>query len=264
MNPAADDALLWQHLRDLPYFRALVRAVESRFYQTLVLPEPTLDIGCGDGHFASVSFSRPLDAGLDPSFSGLPEARDRGGYRLVVQGNGLRIPFRSECFSSGISNSVLEHIPRVEEVLAEIGRVLRPGAPFVFCVPNPRYLSFLSGGRILQAFGLRKAAAAYRDWFRKMSRVHHLDEREEWQARLNRAGLTLQSSWEYFSESSMQTLEWGHPLGLPCLVARKLSGRWILWPSKTNLAITWRLVAPHYREALPAQGAFTFYVARRG
>lgn len=257
------DETLWNHLQDLPYFRALVRAVEDRFYQGLELPAPTLDIGCGDGHFASVAFPRRIDVGLDPSFFDLPEARRRGGYLLVVQGDGRKIPFPSGWFSSAISNSVLEHIPGVDEVILEVGRVLRAGAPFVFCVPNPRYLSYLSGAQILAALGLPGAARSYRNWFRRMSRVHHLDEADLWRARLERAGMALQKSWDYFSESSMRTLEWGHPLGLPCLLARGLTGRWILWRSKVNLALTWRLVSPHYREPLPAQGAFTFYIARR-
>ncbi|MGA2111235.1 MAG: class I SAM-dependent methyltransferase [Anaerolineales bacterium] len=263
MTPSGNDRVLWNHLLDLPYFRALLRAVEDGFYQGLTLPEPTLDIGCGDGHFASVAFSRRIDVGLDPSFLVLPEAKRRGGYRLVVQGDGMRIPFPTAWFASAMSNSVLEHIPRVDEVVVEIGRVLKPGAPFVFCVPNPRYLSYLSVARILAAVGLQRAAGYYRDWFRRMSRTYNLDEAEGWRARLDRAGLVLESSWDYFSESSLRTLEWGHYLGLPCLVARKLTGRWILWKSKINLALTWRLVSPHFHEATPAQGAYTFYVARR-
>ena len=55
---------LWLHLKELPYFRSLVRAVEARFYQDFELPAPTLDVGCGDGHFATVAFERPLEVGL--------------------------------------------------------------------------------------------------------------------------------------------------------------------------------------------------------
>jgi hypothetical protein len=40
-----ENQFLFPHLRDLPYFRALVRAVEAEFYQTLDLPAPTLDVG---------------------------------------------------------------------------------------------------------------------------------------------------------------------------------------------------------------------------
>ena len=57
---------LWLHVRDLPYFRGLLRAVEARFYMDVDLPEPCLDLGCGDGHFAKIAFDRPLEVGLDP------------------------------------------------------------------------------------------------------------------------------------------------------------------------------------------------------
>ena len=36
---------LWLNLRDLPYFRAMLRAVEAQFYQDLELLAPTLDLG---------------------------------------------------------------------------------------------------------------------------------------------------------------------------------------------------------------------------
>ena len=51
---------LWLHLRDLPYFRALLRAIEASYYEGLDLPSPTLDVGCGDGHFATIAFDRPI------------------------------------------------------------------------------------------------------------------------------------------------------------------------------------------------------------
>ena len=75
---------LFLHLRDLPYFRALLRAVEAQFYQSIDLPAPVLDLGSGDGHFASLTFDRRLDAGLDPWMDSLRESRGRGVYRLPV------------------------------------------------------------------------------------------------------------------------------------------------------------------------------------
>ena len=35
---------LYLHLRDLPYFRGMLRAVEAQFYQEFELPAPTLDV----------------------------------------------------------------------------------------------------------------------------------------------------------------------------------------------------------------------------
>ncbi len=244
-----------RHLRDLPYFRALIRAVEAAFYQDLDLPAPTLDVGCGDGHFASLTFSRPIDVGLDPWHGPIHEARTRACYRFLVEADGGRMPFPDAHFASAFSNSVLEHIPHVEAVLVETVRVLKAGAPFVFCVPNERYLRALS---LSHLFGKR-----YAEWFRRMSRVHHADGPEVWSERLERAGFEVVRWWHYFSPAAMRVLEWGHYFGLPSLVARLLTGRWILAPTRWNLALTRRFVQ-RYASTQPVEdGTFTFYLARK-
>jgi SAM-dependent methyltransferase len=247
---------LYLHLRDLPYFRALVRGVEAVFYQDLDLPAPTLDVGCGDGHFAALTFARPIEVGLDPWSAPMREAGRRGAYRLLVQADGGRAPFPEGTFASAFSNSVLEHIPHVDAVLAETGRVLRPGARFYFCVPNERYLSELSLARVL--------GGGYAEWFRRISRVEHADGPEVWKGRLERAGFRLERYWHYFSPSAMRVLEWGHYFGLPSLVARKMTGRWIIAPFRWNLWLTERCVR-RYASAEPVEnGTFTFYIARKG
>ena len=116
---------LWQHLKGVPAFRALLRALESRFYQDLELPRPILDLGCGDGHFARTTFRAPLEAGVDPWWGPLREAHQRASYGLSVQACGERLPFPDGHFGTVISNSVLEHIPEVQAVLGEAARVLR-------------------------------------------------------------------------------------------------------------------------------------------
>lgn len=258
---SAVDDLLWRHLRDLPAFRALLRAVEARFYADLPLPRPVLDLGCGDGHFASVAFDEPLDAGFDPWWGPLTEARGRGAYRLLAQSDGVRMPYPDNYFATVVSNSVLEHIPQVQPVLAEVGRVLQPGGWFYFCVPGPNFLPFLSVGRALDRVGLRPLGDLYRRFFNRVARHYHCDGVEVWQRRLEAAGLRLVRWWPYFSRQALTALEWGHYLGLPSLVCKKLTGRWILSPTRANLWLTERLVRPLYEEPLPQEGACLFLVA---
>jgi len=50
---------------------------------------------------------------------------------------------------------------------------------------------------------------------------------------------------------------------VPSLLARKLTGRWILWPSRFNLGLTERFVRRYYREPLAGDGTYTLYVATR-
>lgn len=264
ITPRPEKDFLWLHLRDLPYFRSLLRAVEARFYLDIDLPGPVLDVGCGDGHFASLAFDHPLDAGIDPWTGPVREAAGRGAYRLVIQGDAAYIPFPGGHFASAVSNSVLEHIPHLQEVLVETARVLQPGAPFVFCVPNHNFLPSLSVARFLDRIGLRSLARAYRDFFNRISRHHHCDPPEVWQERLDRAGFELVRYWHYFSPEALRVLEWGHYFGLPSLVARKLTGRWVIAPTRWNLALTYRYLKPYYEQPpVREDGVYSFYIARK-
>src|SRR5258707_13548241 len=105
----APDDLLWRNLKELPAFRGLLRAVEARFYQDLPLPEPVLDVGSGDAHFASVAFDHPLTGGVDPWTPPLREAARlrRGAYRLMRQARGRAPPFPSNFFANAMPKPVL-------------------------------------------------------------------------------------------------------------------------------------------------------------
>jgi SAM-dependent methyltransferase len=260
-NPTPD--FLWRHLRDLPYFRSMVRAVEAEFYQNYDLASPVLDVGAGDGHFASVAFAHPLDVGIDPWDGPIREAKTHGGYKSLVRGDGGKMPFPDNYFGSAVSNSVLEHIPHVDQVLAETCRVLKTGALFLFCVPNPRYYSELSIAGTLNRVGLKGMGKAYTDWFGKISRVAHCDDPDVWGKRLKSAGFELERWWHYFSPEAMRAMEWGHYFGLPALIAKKLTGRWILSRSRWSLALTERYARRYARAEEDPKGVFTFYVARK-
>lgn len=250
-------------IQDLPYFRALLRAVESSYYQGLDLPAPTLDVGCGDGHFTQLTFERRLEVGLDPWEGPIREAGQRGVYHLLTRADGASMPYPNASFGSALSNSVLEHIPQVQAVLAETARVLKPGAPFVFCVPNHRFNATLSVARALDKIGLRGLAAAYRRFFTIISRHVHMDDPETWQKRLTAAGFRLEKHWHYFSPQAQAVLEWGHYFGLPSLIVRKLFGRWILARQDWNLNWLAALLRPYADNSPHSEGVYTFYLARR-
>jgi SAM-dependent methyltransferase len=252
-----------RQLRELPAFRALLRAVEARFYTDLPMPRPVLDLGCGDAHFASVAFPRGLEVGMDPWWGPLREAHEVGMHGLLACADGARMPYPDAHFATVVSNSVLEHIPDVEPVVHEVARVLRPGGWFHFCVPGPNFRRFLSVARALDKVGLRSLAEAYRRLFDRISRHYYYDDPQAWAARLARAGLRLERWWSYFSPAALAALEWGHPLGLPTLLAKKLVGRWLLAPTPWNLALTERLLRRYYEEPLPDEGAYLFFVARK-
>ncbi len=132
------DKILWRHLSGLPYFRAFLRAVEDRFYQEVELPAPQLDLGSGDGHFASVAFARKPEFGLDPWVAPMLEAKTRDAYQMLVLGEGARDPGRGREFQLGHERFGTRTYPRHRPgdrgscPGAQTGRkirVLRPQSP---------------------------------------------------------------------------------------------------------------------------------------
>ncbi len=258
------DDLLWQHLKDLPYFRALLRAVEARFYTDLTLCEPVLDLGCGDGHFASLALAgRPPLVGVDPWWSPLTKAVHRGVYRHAVQCLGAQLPFANGHFNTVISNSVLEHIPDLDAVLIETARVLRPGGALIFCSPSENFLPFLSVSSALRGVRLQRAGKAYEGFFNRISRHHHCDDPAAWTARLERCGFKAERWWYYFSRPALRALEWGHYFGLPSALIHAVTRRWLLAPTRWNLFLTEKYVRRYYEEPLPERGAYVFFVANK-
>lgn len=255
--------LLWAHLRELPYFRAMLRAVEASFYENFEFTPPLLDVGCGDGHFTEVAFTSTVDIGIDPDREIMREAQARQVYRILVQADGGLLPLPSASVGAAFSNSVLEHIPLLDRVLQEVGRVLKPGSPFLFTVPNPGYRSELSIPGILARLRLRRLGRAYTDWFMRMSRTIHLYDQDEWSRRLKAAGLQIEHTFNYFSPSALHALEWGHYFGAPCLLPHTLFNRWILAPYRWNLAFTDRFVRRYYDLSPCDDGTYSYYLVRR-
>ncbi len=265
MSPMTSDDLLWQQLKTLPAFRALLRAVEARFYPHIPLPEPTLDVGCGDGNFAQLAFpGRRITAGIDPWWRPLNKAVRAGVYGLPLQALGDNLPFADGQFASAFSNSVLEHIPHIQPVLNEVGRVLRPGARFVITTPSHFFTTYLGGAAFFETLRMRGLAQRYRRAFNTISRHAHTDAPETWAARLAEAGFAIERWQYYFSRGALRALELGHAQGLPSALLHALTGHWIVAPWRSSLAPTERWVRPFYEEeGTLVSGAYILLIARK-
>ncbi len=262
------DDFLWRHLKSVPAFRALLRGVEARFYQVVDLPGPVLDVGCGDGHFAQMTFDAPLAAGIDPWWNPLRKAARSDHYEVLVQGMGDRMPFPDHHFGSAFSNSVLEHIPDVQAVLNETSRVLQPNGRFLITMPSHYFTDYLGGAALLQKVGLGGLAPRYQDFFNTISRHAHTEPPEWWAERLARAGFEIERWQYYFSRDALRALEWGHVQGLPSAILHALTGHWIVAPWEDSLHRTERWLRPFYDEPFNPheeahEGAYLLIVARK-
>lgn len=91
---------------------------------------PLLDLGCGTGEFAYLLGPSRRAVGLDVSLRMLGRARARlGPATPLVQGSAFRLPLRGGHFAGAMSGFVLRNLDDLPAAFAELGRVMRPGAP---------------------------------------------------------------------------------------------------------------------------------------
>lgn len=178
---------------------ALWRAVELRIVAAEEFPRPILDLGCGDGLIATALLEHepPIEVGFDPWWEQLRQGAASGQYRQVQQAWGNAMPYPDESFACVFSNSVLEHIPTLQPVLNEAGRVLRPGGRLMATVPSDAFRRLLAGYRERIAVGDIKGAEAYANSVDQQLAHHHYDTPQEWETRLEKAGMRLRKASYY-------------------------------------------------------------------
>jgi len=98
-----------------------------------------LDVGCGEGQIARVAgyLGAARVVGIDPTWAQLSVARQRGGEPAYCRGIADSLPFPAASFDAVVACLVFEHIEAVDEALAEVGRVLKPGGRFLFFLNHP-------------------------------------------------------------------------------------------------------------------------------
>jgi SAM-dependent methyltransferase len=243
--------------------RAVLRAVECRFMARVPLTPPVLDIGCGDGHFASIAYEQlPIDVGIDVMARDLPEAKARTGvYREVMFASATALPFADGTFNTVISNCVIEHIPDNAAVLSEISRVLKPGGVFATTLPSEHYPEFLLGSTAFRKAGLTRLGERYGQFFNRISYHYHVYAPNEWKRRLEAVGLEVEEQTYYFSAAAHRRFDLSHYLGVPSLISKRLLGKWMLFDGQRRLFERW--LRPYYEEPLPAEGAYQFVQCRK-
>ncbi len=183
---------------------ALWRACEAMALADVPMPPPLLDLGCGDGWFGAELFES-VDVGMDLQHQQVRKAAGVGLYRGLCVANACRMPFASGSFATVFSNCVMEHITPLEEALAEVGRVLRPGGRFVFSVPSGHFDEYLFFPGFLQRLGMSGRGAAYARALNHESAHHNLMAPERWGQALRAGGLEL-AEVRYYMPRAMEGL----------------------------------------------------------
>ena len=185
---------------------AFWRAIEISALAACDIPQGFgLDLGCGDGILTDILLdrigSRRL-VGIDPDPEEATAAQNYRFYDRVHNCGGDAVPESDSTFDFVISNSVLEHIPLLEPVIAEISRVLMRGGQFFFTVPGPAFHNNLAGSVFPHIHRERYLNAIDK----RLAHFHYLSP-EDWVEICSAHGLVVDSCRGYLSRAETQRWE---------------------------------------------------------
>ncbi len=119
-----------------------------------------LDLGCGNGvMLPTLSSKFDTVVGIDLYTTAASRMKSEYGLSNVflVTANGMKLPFKDDSFYTVLATSALEHFEHLDEVVAEIARITKPGGFLLFLSPTENL--FYRFGRGL--FGYKKPEDHY-------------------------------------------------------------------------------------------------------
>lgn len=245
------------YLAARPIFLSVLRGKEAALYQShLPMRRKVLDVGCGDGFFAGVTFGQKnIDVGIDMEESRIDEAKQSGAYTRLVSYDGYHIPFTDRSFQTVVVNSVLEHTDDVGRVVREMYRVLAKGGTCYATVMASPWEEHLFGAKI---FG-----NTYRRWMKKKQVHIHLFTHTKWSALFRSAGFQVASMTPYMSPRAAAWLDILHYVSIPSLLCYAINRRWVWWKGITRW-YPMRFFADLMEEPVtPDNAGALFFVLRR-
>jgi SAM-dependent methyltransferase len=185
---------------------AFLRAIEiDRLAKAMDVDGLGLDLGCGDGILTDILFNRigrqPRLVGIDIDPLETQAAESYRFYERIHTCPAQAVPEADETFDYVVSNSVLEHIPDLEGVIAEVGRLLKRGGRFFFTVPGPGFRENMRG-----SLSGRSRERYLAELDRRLAHFHYLSE-TDWSALCERHGLTVDRVEGYVDRSESRRWE---------------------------------------------------------
>ncbi len=113
----------------------------NRFYAILArrygtLGTRLLEIGCGLGHLSGQLKDTFETYAVDINPWALQQAPQAAPYTRFSLASAEELPFASNSFHVVIIKHVVEHLPRPEQAIRELGRILAPGGTLILSAPN--------------------------------------------------------------------------------------------------------------------------------
>lgn len=194
-------------------------------------PGPILDVGCGDGLFASIAF-RDVEAwGIDIDAMEGRWAAASQAYSQVVLGDVTKAQLPASFFETCVANCSLEHVPRLDLALQNIRNSLRPGGRIFMFVPNRDWAKYLLSYRVLSAIGATGLASTLRDAIDTQFKHHHLYDADGWRRVVADAGFEIDAVEPALSTATTVAFEAFLLPSFAGFINKHLTTRWTNFPS---------------------------------
>jgi ubiquinone/menaquinone biosynthesis C-methylase UbiE len=255
------------YLIDAPLPLALERTLECNILSKKSFPRPILDIGCGEGLFAKKLFKEKIDVGIDPNPKELRRAKSYDAYDELIQCKGDRIPKKDGLFNTIFSNSVLEHIPEIDSVLAEAHRLLSAEGTLYLTLPTNRFEQYTVTYQLLKKLKLGRLQKRYAQGFNQFWAHYHCYSTDEWSAKFKQNGFEVVEVQEYASKKTCLFNALSAPCSIIPFITKKTSNRWIVLPAIRRLTSS----ALHFifksyaleRPVAPGEGGLVFFSLKK-
>lgn len=225
------------YYRFAPSALALRECLRLRAVRKHRLEPPILDIGCGDGLFATLAYPGKQVWGIDINLSEIRRAQATAAYDALICGSITDVTLPPGFFHGAIANCSLEHVPDLEGALGNIRQALSRGSDFINIVPTPRWTRLLAVPELLRSHGLVGLADAYGRAIDTVFNHIHLYDEAEWTRRLKRAGFRVRSIESLTSRRSSWVFDMLlYPSAIGWLT-KKVTGRWVLSPALRMLTV---------------------------
>jgi SAM-dependent methyltransferase len=179
---------LYPHIPPLATWRGWEYAAYHRYQ----LPEPVLDVGCGDGRYFKLvwpTIQNVIGIELDPATAAI--SRESRVYSEIHIGAAHEVELAGESCGSAFANCALEHMDHLPQVLANVRRALKPGAPFLLSVVTDKWKEWAVLPLLARLQGMNQLAEELQQ---KHDAYHHLVNAlppEQWAAHLTSAGFEV-------------------------------------------------------------------------
>jgi GT2 family glycosyltransferase/ubiquinone/menaquinone biosynthesis C-methylase UbiE len=187
--------------------KALLRAIEAKIISHVELIAPILDMGCGDGTFASVLLEKKGVVGLDYKIKNLLTARTKKVYSGLVACDARALSFKNNSFAGLLINSFLEHVPEggLDKVLSESSRVLKDNAKVVLTINCANFSDQDPVFVFLKKFKLNKLSLIWKSYLTKRLALNSLKNISFWEKIFEKTNLRLLQSRYYLAPEVERT-----------------------------------------------------------